>query len=201
MKSIATRITIIALIIGAAALALTGTADAAHTVATITLPEEAEVGQLTQLQLAVRSADEGLPVADTIVTVYTDASFGGVRGEVELGRAITDETGVAIVDYEPASSGEHQLRIEYLAPGQPEPEVATTTISVVGATQLYQSTSGIQVPGLNVWLIMTLVGGVWFLLFTVGVRVFAIARANDHDEEAVDRGPGIAAAELGNPGA
>jgi hypothetical protein len=44
---------------------------------------------------------------------------------------------------------------------------------------LYRSTAGIQVPGLNVWLIVAVVSTVWLILFSVAVRVIAIARAGD----------------------
>jgi len=70
------------------------------------------------------------------------------------------------------------VRLEYLLPGQTEPETFTKTVALGGSSQVHVSKSGIQVPGLNVWLIIALVGGVWALLLSVGVRVFAIARAS-----------------------
>jgi hypothetical protein len=174
-------------------------------VAEVSASDQLEVGQPAQLQLTLRSADGGLPLADAPVTVYTEVSFGGVTGEVELGRAVTDENGIARVAFQPRTASDHQLRIEYLAPGETQPEVVTTTISVTGAAaQLHRSTSGIQVPGLNVWLIMALIALVWIILLSVGLRVVAIARASTDAEPVFERAaylrggePQVAAPEAG----
>lgn len=178
MKSIAIKVMLVSVALGAAVFALAGTAAASHVNAVITVPDKATVGQPVEVQVTLRSADEGLPVADVTVMFYTDASFGDVTGEVELGQAVTDKNGVATLTHEPRSASEHQIRIEYLPPGESEPEVATTSISVTGSTsQLHRSTAGVEIPGLNVWLIIALVSGVWAILFSVALRVIAIARA------------------------
>ncbi len=205
MKSISTRAMLISLIVGAALFALAGTASASHVAVEIAVPEQAEVGRPVELQVTLRSADAGQPVANTPVTVYTDASFGGVSGEVELGRGVTDENGVATVTYEPRFASEHQLRFEYLLPGDSEPEATTKSISVIdGTSQLHRSAAGIQIPGLNVWLIIALVTLVWAILFSVGLRVVAIARAGTDAEPVLERatrprdvGPQAAAPETG----
>jgi hypothetical protein len=114
--------------------------------------------------------------------------------------AVTDERGVAALNYVPRAAGSQQLRIEHQAPGGIEHEATSAAISVVGAPQLYRSASGVQVPGLNVWLIIALVATVWSLLFSVGLRVFAIARANGDGRN--DHGTGRAVpANPGGPGA
>jgi hypothetical protein len=83
-----------------------------------------------------------------------------------------------------------------LLPGDSEPEVITTSISVTDpAVQLHRSASGIQVPGLNVWLIIALLMLVWSILFSVGLRVFAIARAGGAGEPVLERALGMARAE------
>jgi hypothetical protein len=161
----------------------------------VSASDQLEVGQPAQLQIALRSADGAQHPANVPVTVYTEVSFGGVTGEVELGTALTDANGVAILDFEPRLAGEYELRIEYLHSGDAEPEVATAVVTVAGASQLYQSTSGIQIPGLNVWLIIALVGSVWSILFSVGLRVLAIARASANGEEAVAESGLVAAAQ------
>ncbi len=163
------------LAIAIAGLGPAGTANAAHVVATVTTPGVLEVGQPSQIQVTLLSANR--PVADTVVTVYTDASFGGVTGEVEIGTMTTNGDGIALFEYEPRHDSAHELRMEYIAPGDTEPSITGAAISVAGASQLHQSTSGIQVPGLNVWFIIAIIGSVWTLLFSVGWRVFAIARA------------------------
>lgn len=164
------------------ALAGAGSASASHVVVEIAAPNQATAGNAVTVQASLHTADEGVPLANTPVAFYTDESFAGVSGEVELGTAVTDENGVAVLTYEPRSAGEHQIRVEYLTPGETEPETATASvISVASASQLQQSTSGVQVPGLNVWLIIALVAVVWLILFSVGIRVVAIARAGSDE--------------------
>jgi hypothetical protein len=180
MKTIAIKVMLVSVALGASVFALAGTASAIHVTAEIRTPGEATVGRPAEVQARLRTADAGAPVAGTSVTFFTDASFAGVSGEVELGRAVTDENGVATLTFEPRTASAQEIRIEYLPPGEDEPKVAKTAISVVdGESQLHRSTSGISIPGLNVWAIMALVGTVWAILLSVALRVIAIARASD----------------------
>jgi len=197
MKAISIKAVLAAVAVAGAlfALAGAGTASASHVVVEVAGPNEATVGSAVTVQASLHSADDGLPLANTPVAFYTEGSFAGVSGEVELGTAVTDQNGLAILRYEPRSAGEHQIRVEYLTPGEATPETATASvISVAGASQLYQSTSGIQVPGLNVWLIIALVTVVWSILFSVGLRVVAIARAGG-DETVSEQVPAPSEAE------
>jgi len=176
MKSMA-RVLFLSVALGGAVLGLGRTADASHAKLEVKPPSQLTVGDSVDIQAVLRSADDGLPIAAATVTFYMKASFGGIDGEVELGRAVTDENGAAILLYQPRSEGEHQIRVEYLTPGASEPEEVTWSHSVAGATgQLYRSTAGVQIPGLNVWLLIALVSGVWAILLSVALRVVAIAR-------------------------
>lgn len=175
MNSISIIAAVTVLAIAVVGFGPAGTANAAHVVATITTPDVFQVGQPGRLQVKLLS--ENQPVVGTVVTAYIDASFAGVTGEVVIATTTTNENGIALFEYEPRHASDHQLRIEFLAPGDSDPSTATVTVSVVGAPQLYQSTAGIQIPGLNVWLIIAVISSVWALLFSVAWRVFAIASA------------------------
>jgi hypothetical protein len=194
------RVVLVSVALATAVLGLRGTADA-RTKLEMKAPSQLTVGDSVDVQAVLHSAEDGLPVAGATVAFYTAASFGGVDGEVLLGQTVTDANGVADLNYQPRSAGLHQLRVEYLTPGATVPEEAFWPHSVAGATkQVYQSKAGVQVPGLNVWLIIALVAGVWFLLFSVGLRVFAIARADGNGRN--DHGTGRAAsADRGQRGA
>ncbi len=185
MNSMALRVLFSALVVGAAGFAIAQSAFAAHLVVEVSALDQLEVGQPAELRVALSSIDGAQHPANVAVTVYTEVSFGGVTGEVMLGTALTDANGVALLDFEPRLAGEHELRIEYLHSGDVEPGVATAMVTVAGASQLHHSTAGIQIPGLNVWLIIALVGSVWSILFSVGLRVLAIARAGAIGDEAV----------------
>jgi len=163
---------------GITALPVSGTAGASHVKVEIQGPPQIAAGQTADLRAVLTTADTGAPVAGAEVTFLLDASFGGVSGQAVLGKAVTDKDGVASIGYTPRSAGEHQIVVRYLAPGSSEPEEATWTQEVAApGQQLYRSTAGVQIPGLNSWLLMATVSAVWAILLSVAVRVIVIARA------------------------
>jgi len=169
---------LLSVVMGAAIFALAGSADASHTKLDVVAPSQLTVGDSVDIQAVLHAAHGGEAIAGATVTFYMDGSFGGIDGEVILGQAITDENGIAALNYQPRAAGEHQLRVEYLTPGASEPEETTWSHTVTGATeQLYRSSAGVQIPGLNVWLLIAVVTAVWVILLSVAVRVIAIANA------------------------
>ena len=171
-SQIVVKVILVSIALGAAAVALAVPASASHVEAEITTEGPAA------LQVKLRSADQGLPIANAAVTLSADESFGGVAGRVELGQASTDQNGVATVRFHRLSAGDHQVRIEYVAPSETEPEVATAFVTMPGITsQVYRSSAGVHIPGLNVSLLIALVATVWAILLSVALRVIAIARA------------------------
>jgi len=92
-----------------------------------------------------------------------------------LARAVTDANGVATLTYNLRVPGDHELHVRYTN-GDAAPEDASVSVTVpAAAQQLYQSTAGVDIPGLNVWLLMAVVATVWTILLTVAARVFNIA--------------------------
>ena len=177
MKNVA-RTLLLSVVMGAAIFALAGSADASHTKLDVVAPSQLTVGDSVDVQAVLHAAHGGEVIAGATVTFYMDGSFGGIDGEVILGQAITDENGIAALKYQPRSAGEHQLRVEYLTPGAGEPEETTWSHTVSGASeQLYMSSAGVQIPGLNVWLLIAVVATVWVILLSVAARVIAIANA------------------------
>ena len=166
-----------AVILAAAAFVVGGSAEAAHVELNVAPAGELTVGSPAETQVTLLTADGSLPVVGAAVRLFRETSFAGASGEIEVGRAITDENGVAVLSYEPRAAGEHQMRVEYLPDGATELEEATWSQSVAGTTeQLHQSTSGIQVPGISVWILMAVLATVWTILLSVALRVVAIAR-------------------------
>lgn len=163
---------------GIPALAMGGTAGASHVKVDIEGPTEIAAGQTADVSAALTSADTGVPVAGAKVTFLLETSFAGVNGQAVLGETVTGKDGVAKLEYTPRSAGEHRIVVRYLAPGSNEPEEASWSHQVVAPSQqLYRSTAGVQIPGLNSWLLMAAVSAVWAILLSVAVRVIAIARA------------------------
>ena len=169
---------LVAVVIGTAMFALGGSADASHATLKVVAPTNLTAGDSVDIQAMLHSAHGGEAIPGATISFYMDGSFGGVDGKVLLGQAVTDKDGVAHLSYLPRTAGEHQIHVEYLTPGASEPEVATWSHDVSGAPhQFYQSTAGVQIPGLNSWALMALVGAVWAILLSVAARVIAIAGA------------------------
>lgn len=164
-------------VLGAVTPAAGAGAQASQVEVRISAPEEAQVGEEIQIQVTLESTDRGAPVADAEVTLYREASFGGVTGDTQVDEAITGEDGVALLDYEPRTAGDVELRVEYAAPDSAEPQAAIITILVAEGQQLHRSTAGIEVPGLNVWLLIAVLSAVWGILFAAALMVHGIARA------------------------
>ena len=160
----------------AMAAALAVSALASHVTPTTTVPDSVTAGEEMSIPVTLRAAD-GAPVAGTTVTFYLHASFAGVTGEAEIGRAVTDDTGLAALTYKPRLAGHHEIRMEYLAPGDDEIQVATTAFEATGDVQLYRTEPSVSVPGLDVGLLMAVVSTVWMILFGVALLLVAIARA------------------------
>jgi hypothetical protein len=163
--------------LGAVALPAGAAAQASQVQVSISAPKESRVGDEVQVQVTLQSADDNAPVTDAEVTLHKKATFAGVSGDTEVARATTNEDGIAFLSYEPRTAGEVELTAEYTAPGATQPEAATATISVADGPQQYRSTAGIQVPGLNVWLLIAVLSAVWGILFAAALMMRGIAAA------------------------
>ena len=178
MKSIMFTASATVLAVGIAALSLAGTARAAHIRVDLSVPDEAAIGQPMEVQAHFHSESDAA-ITDMAVTFHEEVSFGGVTSDVELGQAVTDEDGFAGLTYEPRTAGDHEIHVRYTyADGEEEDAAASLTVPATGQ-QLYRSTAGVKIPGLNVWLLMALVALVWAILLSVALRVIAIAHADD----------------------
>jgi hypothetical protein len=121
------------------------------------------------------------------VIFHEEVTFGGVTSDVELGQAVTDANGAAVLTYAPRTAGAHEIHVRYAyGDGEAEDAAASMTVPATGQ-QLYRSTAGIKIPGLNVWLLMALVAVVWVILLSVAMRVIAIAHAGSDEPEGLRR--------------
>jgi hypothetical protein len=163
-------------------------AHASHISIKVVEPTPAIAGQVSELDAALTSADTGQPVAGVSVTFLAHGSFDDVSGYMEIGHAVTNSEGIAAISYAPRETGTHDIRVEYASPAGGTTEEATASIAVEGsAGQIYVQTAGIQVPGLNSWLIIGLLSVIWGTLFFVAVAVIRIARAGGSGVLSVQR--------------
>jgi len=162
------------------ALGSAATAHASHLNVRVAEPTPATVGQPSELVAELTSADTGQPVAGVNVTFFAHASFGKVSGYMEIGRGVTDSRGIATISFVPRESGTHDIRVDYALGAGGTAEETAASVAVAGsADQMYVQKAGIQVPGLNSWLIIGLLSVVWGILLLVAVTVNRIARAGE----------------------
>ena len=158
------------------------TANASQLKVNIAESTPALVGQPSQIDATLTSPDTGKPMAGVNVTFLAHASFGKVDGFMEIGRAVTNADGVATISYVPHEAGSQDIKVDYVPTTGAKTEEATGSINVAGAaSQLYVQKAGIQVPGLNSWLIIGLLTIIWGTLFGVALTVIRIARAGQGD--------------------
>ena len=170
-----------------ASCCLAGTADASHVVVEVRgIRAKSKSASRPRSRSALHDAEAGLPVANAPVTVYMDATFDGRQRRGQAGkrgnRRERRSRPTLRAAFRQCPRAPHRIPSRR---AQPSPKSQSCPSPPREGPQLQQVTSGIQVPGLNVWLIIAIVAGVWSLLFSVGLRVFAIARAdgngrNDH---------------------
>jgi hypothetical protein len=154
------------------------TAHAAPLRVSIASATNTVVGQPSNVTATLVSPDTGMPMSGVNVTFLAHATFGKVDGFMEVGQAVTNSQGIASVSFTPRETGTEAIEVSYVPATGAKAETATGTINVSGtASTLYVQTAGIQVPGLNSWLIIGLLTVVWGTLFGVGVTVIRIARA------------------------
>lgn len=171
------RAALVLLAVGTMTVALAAPAVASHVVVRTSFPSAGTVGKIVPLAVDIHTPD-GAPLAGATVTYYLHMSFAGVVGEGVIGRAVTDEAGIAAIHYLPRAAGLHEVRMEYLAPGAETVEEVLGTFDVAGGEQLYRSSGGVDIPGINPGLLMAVLGGVWLILLSVAFRLVGIARAS-----------------------
>ncbi len=178
MKSIVFKIAAATVALASGVFVLSGPAAASHVRVDLSVPNEAAIGQPMEVQAHFHSESDDA-ITDLGVTFHEEVTFSGVTGDVELGRAVTDENGFAASTYEPRTAGTHEIHVRYTyGEGEEEDAAASLTVPPTGQ-QIYRSTAGVEIPGVNVWLLMALVATVWAILLSVAFRVIAIAHADD----------------------
>lgn len=150
---------------------------AAETQAThieLSLPQKGKAGEEVAVTVTLAQAG-GSPIEGVEVVFSTKAKFANVSGEVELGRAVTDDQGMASWAYLPRSSGEQTIVARFLGNAQYGPTESWATISIEPGPQLYNEEAGVHVPGIGVWLLTAGLGIVWIIFLVVIVLLGFIA--------------------------
>ena len=149
------------------------------TTATLTMntPDQAETGQpLTLTALVKDNLDK--PVADAQVKFFIESDFF-VKGMMEIGETVTNEQGLAKIDYIPNEAGVINVVARYEAGSGSEPVETKREVNITGSSEsFYRTLIGIQFPNsFLIWMIAlaVIVIGIWSTFLYVLSQVLFIS--------------------------
>ncbi len=164
-----------------AALAEDNALQISNNTITIEAPEQAVTGQTLTLTARVIENEYDEPVIGARVNFFIKTDFF-IDSLVEIGESVTDERGLAKIDYIPNQPGEFQIVASHKEGSNFKPIAAEGSVIISGPTQsFYQSVIGIQFPNsFIVWMIVIviIIIAVWgtFLFIIYKVIVVNISR-------------------------
>lgn len=141
-------------------------------------PDQAETGQSLTLTAIVKN-DLDEPFAGAQVNFFVETDFF-VKGLIEIGEGITDEQGLAKIEYTPDQAGVLRVVARYTAGSGLEPVETEKEVNITGSGRsFYQSRIGIQFPhSLLIWMISIVITlfAVWGTFLYVLYQVQYISR-------------------------
>ncbi len=129
---------------------------------TIGFQEEATAGETIAVS-AYLIDPAGNPIYDAEVSFALDVEFLNVTDDVELGHAVTDETGLALIEYEPRIEGTNSITAIFDGNEVFAPATATSQLEVESGGQLYREFRPYRIPGANVWMTTAVIATVWII--------------------------------------
>lgn len=174
------RLLVVLLAVGAACLTpAVATAQAETTsVLTLTAPASATLGEPMTLTATLHDAS-GTPLGGATLRFLLLTDFLGKFGTVEIGRATTDDAGVATIRHEPRQSGALMIRAIFDGTETARGAQVDLETQVVGSRQLFKVEVGTDAPNFEFWGLVTVLSIVWSILIAVAVRIVGIARGAD----------------------
>ncbi|MEE8373318.1 MAG: hypothetical protein V3R87_06370 [Dehalococcoidia bacterium] len=144
---------------------------------TLEAPSEASVGDVIEITASIFDS-EGVPITGAPTRFYSYAAFlSGSTGYIEIGEAITDDEGVAAIEYVPTRNGDIEVTAKYEGDDGYLASQGAATIAVDGNRQLYEAHAGLTVPFINVGLLIGILAFLWGTLLFTGILILKIALA------------------------
>ena len=135
---------------------------------------EVAIGDSIQLQASLTSG--GIPVPGVEIVFFRAVEFLNSGNDLLIGRAMTDESGIAAVDFAPRSEGEILILAEFGGTEAVGDAFTEGSVLVGPGPPQYLVEAGIGVPGINVYLLAGVLTTVWGTFFFVMTLVWRIAR-------------------------
>jgi hypothetical protein len=139
-------------------------------------PEQVSLGDEVSVTAVLRDGT-GAPIRGATIIFWSPASFLSVGGSIELGRVTTDAQGRATLVYQVRTEEKASLNAYFPGDSRYDPASATVELTVQGSAQLTRHPiEGVRVPGVGVWILVGILGGVWSAYLAVMVFLTLIAR-------------------------
>jgi hypothetical protein len=124
----------------------------------------------------------GNPIYDAEIRFTYDAEFLNVSSAVEIGTAITDDTGLALIKWEPRSEGENNITASFAGNDIFTEASDSDILDVLPGRQLYKELPPYRIPGANIWLTTGLITTVW-VIFIFSLALVGWANFKSRNEE------------------
>lgn len=179
---------VIAALLIAAGAVLAGSASDAR--AELPVPElevgfEDEVTAGNMMALAAYLTDPaGNPIAGAEIVFYAETTFMNNTGNAELGRAITNSDGLALLRFEPRIEGERLIIARFAGNEVFAPLQMSETLTVLAGSRLHYEPSPVRVPGANVGMAASVLAAVWAVFVFSLVGLWRIARIGERRSRA-----------------
>ncbi len=118
----------------------------------------------------------GNPISGQPISFSMDAEFMNVLGNVQIGRATTDQTGLAAFVYEAKSEGSHAVTAAFAGNQVFAPAAASSSLTVKQGVPTFIEPEPFRIPGANISTLVLVLGTVWGLYLVVGLYFWAISR-------------------------
>lgn len=180
----------IVLLLMSVAMGYWSTASAQQSVPTINLGFEPSVVAGENILVSAYLTDPaGSPIYDVEIRFTFDSEFMNVSAPIDIGSAITDETGLALVLFEPRAEGAINVTATFAGTEVFTAATESKTLEVLPGKQIYRELPPYRIPGANVWLITGLISTVWIIfIFSLGFVGWANVKAR-RDRAAADAYP------------
>ena len=145
----------------------------------IQAPEQTETDQTLTLIALVRENEYNEPVSNARVNFFIKSDFF-IKDLVEIGEAVTNEHGLAVIEYIPNEPGVLNIVASYQADSNFEPIIVERMVNVIGEDKsFYKSKIGIEFPrSFYLWMItiVVIMSAVWGTFIFVLYQVVGISR-------------------------
>ncbi len=136
---------LLALLVPHTALAQDGKEE---TLIRIGAPDHLQLGERVIVQ-AVLADSGGQPISQATIYFVMPATFLSGSGDMLVGRAVTNEKGQAVAEFENQLAGALTINAQFRGDDRYAPSDASAQINIAGDTQLYVERVGVQIPGLT----------------------------------------------------